>query len=353
MPLPAASFNLSLCLLSLHGRGDKNMNTLWTLALASLVAVSSTALAKEPEQPKDCGPPQQLASVDLTIAGAVLVPVTLEGKSAWMVLDTANGWSMLNMQAATDFGLTLSDMPYGAIVNVGNDHVRNVAVINSFAIGNFEYRKSKMMVTPQATALHVVAGRPVVGHMGQDFFAAVDFELDFAKHKLNLFSQDHCPGKVVYWADSFQSVPLLRSITGEYFFPMELDGKKVEAALAISSPETSLTTDVTEKLYGFDENSAGVEAQPAAAGASAAHYRAMKLTASGLHAEDVKVTLRAPNKHCKMQVGMVRKSRAAGYGADCLGVFPLLLGRNVLEGLHLYFATRENVLYFTPASAAK
>jgi len=329
------------------------MNTLWTLALASLVAVSSTALANEPEQPKDCGPPQQLASIDLTVGGAVLVPVTLDGKSAWMVLETASGWSMLGQQAAADFGLTLSDMPYGVIVNVGNDHVRNVAVIDSFAMGGFEYRKSKMMVSPQATPLHVVAGRPVIGFMGLDFFAAVDFELDFAKRKLNLFSQDHCPGKVVYWADSFQSVPLLRSITGEFFFPMELDGKKVEAALAISSPVTSLTTDVTQKLYGFDENSSGVEVQPTAAGQPVAHYRAMKLTASGLQAEDVKVTLRAPIKHCKMEVGMVRKSRAAGYSGDCLGVFPLLLGRNVLEGLHLYFATRENVMYFTPASATK
>lgn len=33
----------------------------------------------------------------------------------------------------------------------------------------------------------------------------------------------------------------------------------------------------------------------------------------------------------------------------CLGIHPLLLGRNVMGKQHIYIATKEKMLYFTPA----
>jgi hypothetical protein len=36
----------------------------------------------------------------------------------------------------------------------------------------------------------------------------------------------------------------------------------------------------------------------------------------------------------------------------CLGIHPLALGQNVISKLHFYIATKEKMLYFTPAEAS-
>src|SRR5581483_4692371 len=49
-----------------------------------------------------------------------------------------------------------------------------------------------------------------VGALGFDMFSKVDFKLDFRNKKLNLYSQEHCPGAVVSWADNYASTRLRR-----------------------------------------------------------------------------------------------------------------------------------------------
>jgi hypothetical protein len=55
------------------------------------------------------------------------------------------------------------------------------------------------------------------------------------------------------------------------------------------------------------------------------------------------------NAYCSLEM-------RSGKGAECkncLGYFPLQLGRNVLEELRMYFATKEKGLYYTAADARK
>src|SRR5262249_42095875 len=105
-------------------------------------------------------------------------------------------------------------------------------------------------------------GRTVFGVLGPDILAAVDFELDLSRGKLNLFSQDHCQGQVVYWADDWGTAQLMAGKLGTIYFAAELEGQKVEATFSLAEPFTRLNTDVTKRLYGFDEQSPGVETGP-------------------------------------------------------------------------------------------
>jgi hypothetical protein len=95
----------------------------------------------------------------------------------------------------------------------------------------------------------------VVGILGMDVLKQTDIELDAAHRKMNLFSPDHCPGHVVYWAAKYDSAPIRFRKLGEFYFPMELDGKKLETTLATSRPMTTLRTDATWHLFHFDTNS--------------------------------------------------------------------------------------------------
>ncbi len=73
----------------------------------------------------------------------------------------------------------------------------------------------------------------------------------------------------------------------------------------------------------------------------------MKLSGDGLQIINAHITLidRPQNDFCHLG----SQSGAAAYDG-CLGVHPLQLGRNVLAKLRIYIATKEKMLYFTPAS---
>jgi hypothetical protein len=93
-----------------------------------------------------------------------------------------------------------------------------------------------------------------------------------------------------------------------------------------------------------------VETEADAAGSTTAYYRAMKLRGEGIQIINAHITLidRPQNDYCHLG----SRSGAVAY-EGCYGVHPLQLGRNVLKKLRIYIATKEKVLYFTPADAAK
>ena len=153
----------------------------------------------------------------------------------------------------------------------------------------------------------------------------------------------------MYWSDTYASAPLYRGKLGELYFPMELEGKKVQTTISPSDRFTTLTTDVTRLFYGFDESSPGVEAEREADDVTY-HYRAMQLTAPGLTVSNAKIRLRKPQKGCQLELP-ARRTSGAGY--ECMGAHPMKLGRNVLQKLRLYFATKEKRLYFTSAEAGR
>jgi len=84
----------------------------------------------------------------------------------------------------------------------------------------------------------------------------------------------------------------------------------------------------------------------------------MALTGSGITVTNAHITLVSRpafirldgNVGCDLTVD--RKGGVAFY-ERCTNPAPLTLGLNVLSRLHLYFATREGVLYFSDAAATK
>jgi hypothetical protein len=130
--------------------------------------------------------------------------------------------------------------------------------------------------------------------LGIDLLWKMDLELDLAHLKLNLYEPSRCSGQVVYWASQYEVVPLLRDAFGDFYFPMELDGRKLEAMLSTERSVSTLSTDVTKRVYGFDKDSPGVESETDESGKTIAQYRAMRLTAAGLSVTDEKVRLTDP-----------------------------------------------------------
>jgi hypothetical protein len=313
------------------------------LALSCLVAnlglVSSYALASPCEL-------KRLASVDLIVRNELLmVPVTVNGHPALMLVDTAAGAGLILSQYLKPLGLS-PDHYKEALAGGG---IAQVTSPDSFAIGTMSYRNSSFLI---GTTRGKPDDVPYVGWVGMEELGAADFELDFANNKLNFYSQDHCPGQVVYWTDHYSSARIHR-MGGNYYFPMELEGKKILAVLSTAASTTLLGTDVTRKLFGFDEKSAGTETETDRAGHTVSRYRAMALTGDGISIKNAQIVLYSPRLPLSCEL-LSHGPDDAAYRERCYGAeAPLYLGLNIARRLHLYFATKEKILYFSDANATK
>jgi hypothetical protein len=307
-----------------------------TILLA--LVCSAASFAGDLPQDRDCTL-RQLATIDLEIADHVLVPVTLDGTPARMILGTSSGLSTIYKRDADDMNLTVVKSP---LPNW------QMTTVHSFSLGSYKVGKAQLLLTTKLPTLAPNAA-PYVGVFGLTALSGVDFELDFAHNKLNLFSAKHCSGNnVVYWADSAASVPYSADPLGVPVFPIELDGKKVAATVDAGASVTQLKTDISKLLYGFDDHSPGTETRTADSGTSVKHYRAMKMTGRGLSVTNADVELIPGSDSCI--ISRTGPGHSATY-ENCFGRPPLTLGVDVLRHLRVYFATTEHVLYITTADA--
>jgi hypothetical protein len=276
-------------------------------------------------------------------------PVTVGNTSAMMRLNLQSAYSVMWLTGGRNpFGLAQEPLPLNSQVYFGNQKIEQMVKLGSVKVGSLQINVSRMLgVNAEQGRNRSPNELPLAGEIGMDLFANVDFELDFKHKKLNLYSTDHCPGGVVYWSDTAASTPIKRGHLGNAFFPMELDGRILATTFSTGESTSGLPTDVTRRLYGFDEHSTDIETIARRDGGAVSSYRAMALSAPGLKVVNAKIILKPPSK-CALSTGF--SHNALVQYTDCWGAEPPLhLGLDVMSKLHLYFAMKENMLYFTGA----
>jgi hypothetical protein len=314
-------------------------NAAIALCLVSLANVFAEANAS------DCAL-KRLASVDLVVAQEILVPVVVGERQMPMKLSTSAAFNGISEEAVTSLGLRRRQLASNILLQGAHGRAKDYVAVDPLQIGNVRIHDVTFVIDTVPDQ-----GSQSLGTLGMTVFSRVDLELDLAHKKLALYSQDHCPGKVVYWSDHWAAIPMYRSETDNMYFPVELEGKKLEATIATGINTSSLEEAVSRRLYGFDEHSPDIDMRPGEDGRLRAHYRAMKITANGLEVTNADVVLQPTWEKCKLTLDKA-PSHAVGFDG-CLSRYPLVLGRDVLEKLHLYFAMGEKVLYFTGADASK
>jgi hypothetical protein len=328
--------------------GTLHKNIALTMLLV-FVALSPAASLHATEA-QDCSL-KQYASIDLEESpnGHLLVPVTIEGTRALMLLNTDTLASTLSEAAVGRLAIQTHSSSMTAKTPTGENYIPKIATAKQFSIGSAQFKNTHFLV-PLTSFMSIIAERDysdtqVIGIIAMDVLASVDVELDIASRKMSLYSQDHCPNNVVYWSNVHDSVPIHLGPRGGFYFPMDLDGKKIEATLSTWQATTTLSTDVTKKLYNFDSHSPDVESETDTTGKTIARYRAMQLDAVGFKVVNAHITLIDPRTgHCHLGT----RFGAAAYD-NCEASPPLRLGLNVLTKLHIYIAPKEKVLYLTLA----
>ena len=194
----------------------------WWLQLAGLLLCCLSAnllLAVGEATARDCKL-KPLGSVDISTPRdwIVLMQVMINGHPASMELDTASTASLIQAEYVQPFGLRLRGAPVHMEFRSETEtfQMTQFVRLTSLEVGTVKFDNPPVWVLPEggladATALGT-PDRPDAGRLGLDVLTALDFELDFANHKLNFYSTNHCAGAGVYWR-SEPAVPAARSST--------------------------------------------------------------------------------------------------------------------------------------------
>jgi hypothetical protein len=187
------------------------------------------------------------------------------------------------------------------------------------------------------------------GIIAPDFLQHFDVDFDFAVNKLNLISQDHCEGKVVYWhAPAVAVVPMQLDRGGHVTFRMVLDGRRVSAMIDTGASDTLLNLNVARQAFKIDANAPDLEKVGELQGGYTANIyrrRFKTLTVEGVTINEPMITL-LPDLMSKGS----ESPRTGSLIREEPGIPNLILGMPTLNKLHLYIAYQERKVYITAAN---
>lgn len=277
-------------------------------------------------------------------SGKPSVDVVIDGKPQTLVLGLSDPFSYLVASYADAAGFRQKPMPDGVTVHIDHGEATGMIVIPDLRIGATGGKNINFLRVEDS----VVKDHPAKGLLALDVLSSLDVELDFANNRMNLYAQDHCPGKVVYWAASYAALPFRTDETGHPSFRMDLDGKRVTVAFDMIPGHAHMGMLTAKRLFGLDETSPGMEAIAAEPPEiSPIHrYPFKTLAVDGITIAHPQIDLFHQKAECRPFARFDDPQMQR-----CLAGADIRIGLEILRQLHLYFAFKEKVLYLTPANA--
>jgi hypothetical protein len=315
----------------------------WLLAFAALLSVTPAAA-------DDCTL-KQAASLDLVESsdGYPLVPLVVSGTTRYFYLDLAGPRSVVSSNFADE--LKLERKGLGVLsANLSADAIVTLPSLQIGAVNGV-----KVPVLMRSDAMGSSRDPRAVGFMGLDLLSNFDIELDLAHNKLKLFAHEHCPGKVVYWANEYTTAPLKFDLAKDLRIEMLLDGKPIDVLLGSANRWSAISMRVAYEDFDLDKDSPGMEAvgDPNAK-PPIYKYPFKTLSAGGVIIKnpDIRVYGDRHDAICDDKMRFSGPLGFLGFRQQCFGV-GLMLTNAELRQLHLYLALTEKVAYATAASAHK
>ena len=318
------------------------MRVLGLLALACVCVFPHAGWAA------DCKPLNIVSSLEMTAldaSGVSTIPITVNGVEKRFVLDTGGTFAQISPNTADALELPRQDSNidlYAVDGSVSHSSVR----VQDFVLGTLHGGGIVLQVSPMGV------GDDFDGIFSPVPFIAYDFEMNFAAHKLNILSNDHCEGKVIYWpAQALAVVPI--SIKGLHVtVPVKLDGKDFAAIIDTGASDTVIRQDAALSAFGLRPGSPDMTADGhIGKDENAVRYRYpfKTLTFEGVTVGNPKVRI-LPNVMNRNADQSHKMNTNIGRNSDDVALPEAIVGMDVLSKLHLYFAFKERKLYITEAA---
>jgi Aspartyl protease len=310
------------------------------LLVFSLTALAGTARAQ------DCAPARLLATVQMQSAEPQsdirTVPVTLNGVTRFMVLDTGGAITQLSRDTIEELKLPVR-MSSAAAYDINGRVSHRFAKVKDFTFGDLHRTDAALMVWPESV-------RPFAGELAQDMLQPYDVDVDFAGGALRMYAKGHCPGPSGW-------VPLvrveMRNKGWHLHIPVQLDGRLYDAIFDTGSRHTIMRLPAAKRDFGLDSGSPGMTPYPAINGDSFLNgylHSFAKLSLGGMTIDHPEVMIVPDVMNHNADKSPMALNPVYHHNADL--VLPeLSLGMDVLKHLHLYISFGEQALYAAPADA--
>jgi hypothetical protein len=305
------------------------------------------------------------AAARVTSANQLLVSATVNGIAVELIASSGVRFSTLTRRFADRAGLPVEDVrapPYGArtlevsqIINLTSKMKNGFghsdgdfferARVPELLLGNARSDDELFVVTPGGDG----TDQAPVGVFGADYLSGYEVEIDPVGGRLNLFDHEHCPGRVVYWSNTWSVLPIhVDGDTRRITTPVELDGVPFDATIDTGASATTMPLAVAARRFAMGADSPLLTAE---APAVTLDGHTIQSWAGSFHT----LTLGGVIVHSpRISVEAFRDAAEPPTGSHIpeAGEPELRIGMNVLKALHLVIAYGEDRLYYTPARSA-
>jgi predicted aspartyl protease len=306
------------------------------MALACANLFPSAAVAAD-----DCGPLKLFTTVKLVSMGeSRLVPVTINGASKALLLDTGGYMSQLSRESIDELKMSRHDSAL-RLADASGNVSRSYVIADTLQLGTLVAQKQPLMMSP--------GWLNADGILSSDLLLRYDVEMDFPGGKLNYFSPDHCTGKVVYWkSDAVAAVPITIKDRSRLMVPVKLDGHQFNAVIDTGAFRTTITMPTAKRVFDLTPDAPGMKPLGNVNGdpklASFAHTFST-LTFEGITVNNPTVAI-MPDRMADADRSQQTGNRALTNGAF-YEMPDLILGMDVMRHLRMYMAFKERVLYIS------
>jgi hypothetical protein len=279
---------------------------------------------------------QKVASVPMTITagGTVTVPITIAGDTLTFALSINDGFSAISSDYAEKKGFHLtSNLPNLLHFNF----LDGTATAPEVMFGDLSLQSVQFLrgdVTRNG-----ISG--ISGTIGWNLLGNYDVELDFKNNRLNLFSQDHCPGNVVYWASSYSNIPFAMDAAGNLVYELKLDGKPASAGFDTVRGYGHMASGTAKELFGVATLDGLTKTGNLLYGSEETYKYPFQSLEFGAF------TFKQPEIYIYQGPVLCRPSHMM----RCYGAPEITVGADQLRKLHLFYALKEGKLYVTTADA--
>ena len=188
-----------------------------------------------------CGTARLGQTTVATLRNAPIVTLLANGMPVTMLLDTGAETTILTPGVAKRLGAQRPQVEFDRqLRGVAGSLQTSEVELHNFAIGGVTIPWRRVRVAPINVA-SVFSG-PLDGVLGADSLNSFDIDLDLPNNRITFYSKQTCPGAAPAWTEPYIAIAAGRSKGDHLFFPVQLDGHKINAFIDTGSQSTVLST---------------------------------------------------------------------------------------------------------------
>lgn len=168
-------------------------------------------------------------------ANHILVPLTINGTNANVILDTGAARSLVTPEAVRRLGLARDEWIATTMRGVGGIVEHPNVDPRSLALGGVPLHPHTLTQDISLTVGEMPGFAPpglvLDGLLGRDLLSPFDLQFDIPDHRLTLYDVHECSGQFVPWTGYHAVLPAAMPISKAMVVPVMVDGQRLRALL--------------------------------------------------------------------------------------------------------------------------